>query len=40
MGAEARAYFEDLDKTVQGYLAHKNPLPLGPYSSPMSRDLW
>jgi hypothetical protein len=25
---------------VQGYLAHKKPTPLGPYSSPMHRALW
>ena len=25
---------------VQGYLAHKNPPPLGPYSRTMPRALW
>jgi len=25
---------------LQGYLANKNPPPVGPYSSPMPRDLW
>jgi len=25
---------------VHGYLAHKNPPPVGPYSSLMPRDLW
>ena len=25
---------------VQGYLAHKKPLTLGPYSRPMPRALW
>jgi len=25
---------------LQGYLAHKNPPLVGPYSSPMPRDLW
>jgi len=24
---------------LQGYLAHKNPPPVGPYSSPMPEDL-
>ena len=29
------------ERRVQGYLAHKTPHPpVGPYSSPMPRDLW
>ena len=27
------------DMRVQGYLAHKKPHPLGPYSRPVSMDL-
>ena len=28
------------DKKVLGFLAHKKHPPVGPYSSPMPRDLW
>ena len=28
------------EEVAQGYLAHKNPPLVGPYSSSMPRDLW
>jgi hypothetical protein len=28
------------DLSVQGYLAHEKPSPLGPYSKPMRRVIW
>ena len=35
-----RVCVDDSDAKVQGYLAHKKqPFPVGPYSSPMPRDL-
>ena len=35
-----RAREREREKKIQGDLAHKNPPSLGPYGSPVLRDLW
>ena len=34
------AFRGTLPHSIQGYLAHKTPPPVGPYISPVPKDLW
>jgi hypothetical protein len=38
LGGEAHVL--EVEPQLVQYLAHMNPPPLGPYSSPVPRDLW